>query len=185
MAGIKHTKEIEGTNNPAVQVSKDAWNEEHSIDDQSIGVAKINASGTPSASTFLCGDGQWVEALSGDMEKSTYDTDNDGIIDNSEKLEGSTKAQVQDHTPKAHGNEAHTSTFLTSETDPTVDATLKGVTKSQVQDHTPKSHGNEAHTSAFLTEVTSHGNEKHSSTFLTSVAEGNLNLSCNNWQRFN
>jgi len=38
----------------------------------------------------------------GDMYKSTYDTDDDGIVDNSEKLEGSTKAQVQDHTPKKH-----------------------------------------------------------------------------------
>jgi len=38
----------------------------------------------------------------GDMLKSVYDTDDDGIVDNSEKLEGSTKAQVQDHTPKAH-----------------------------------------------------------------------------------
>ncbi|MBA7596047.1 hypothetical protein ES703_07027 [subsurface metagenome] len=38
----------------------------------------------------------------GDMLKSVYDTDDDGIVDNSEKLEGATKAQVQDHDPKAH-----------------------------------------------------------------------------------
>ena len=38
----------------------------------------------------------------GDMLKSVYDTGDNGIVDNSEKLEGSTKAQVQDHTPKAH-----------------------------------------------------------------------------------
>jgi len=38
----------------------------------------------------------------GDMLKSVYDTDDDGVVDNSEKLEGSTKAQVQDHDPKAH-----------------------------------------------------------------------------------
>jgi len=31
------------------------------------------------------------------MLKSVYDTDNDGVVDNSERLEGSTKAQVQDH----------------------------------------------------------------------------------------
>lgn len=36
------------------------------------------------------------------MKKSVYDTDENDIVDNSEKLEGSTKAQVQDHTPKAH-----------------------------------------------------------------------------------
>ena len=47
----------------------------------------------------------WAEfagAGGGDMYKSTYDIDEDGIVDNSEKLEGSTKTQVQDHTPKAH-----------------------------------------------------------------------------------
>ena len=38
----------------------------------------------------------------GDMLKSIYDTDDDGIVDNAEKLEGSTKAEVQDHDPKAH-----------------------------------------------------------------------------------
>lgn len=43
----------------------------------------------------------------GDMEKSTYDTGDNGVVDNSEKLEGSTKAQVQDHTPKAHTLASH------------------------------------------------------------------------------
>jgi len=38
----------------------------------------------------------------GDMLKSVYDTNDNGVVDNSEKLEGSTKAQVQDHAPKAH-----------------------------------------------------------------------------------
>ena len=38
----------------------------------------------------------------GDMLKSVYDTDDDGVVDNSEKLEGSTKAQVQNHAPQAH-----------------------------------------------------------------------------------
>ena len=39
---------------------------------------------------------------SGDMLKSVYDTDDDGIVDNSEKLEGSTKSEVQNHSPIAH-----------------------------------------------------------------------------------
>lgn len=43
----------------------------------------------------------------GDMYKSTYDTDGGGIVDNSEKLGGSTKAQVQDHTPKSHTLASH------------------------------------------------------------------------------
>lgn len=38
----------------------------------------------------------------GDMEKSVYDVNNNGVVDNSEKLEGSTKAEVQDHAPKTH-----------------------------------------------------------------------------------
>lgn len=39
---------------------------------------------------------------SGDMFKSTYDADEDGTVDDSEKLEDNTLAQVQDHTPKTH-----------------------------------------------------------------------------------
>jgi len=82
----------------------------------------------------------------GDMTKAVYDTNDDGVVDNSEKLEGSTKAQVQDHAPKSHGNEAHTKIFIegsdvpANETDPNVDASLKGVTLTQVRDHAPKAH---------------------------------------------
>lgn len=41
----------------------------------------------------------------GDMLKSIYDTGNTGVVDDAEDsqlLDGSTKAEVQDHTPKAH-----------------------------------------------------------------------------------
>jgi len=38
----------------------------------------------------------------GDMLKSVYDTNANGIVDNSEKLEGKTLAEVRDHAPKAH-----------------------------------------------------------------------------------
>ena len=38
----------------------------------------------------------------GDMEKTVYDTDNDGVVDDSERLEGQTKAEVQDHPAKTH-----------------------------------------------------------------------------------
>jgi len=54
---------------------------------------------------YIYNGSAWKELTAtggGDMLKSVYDTDDDGIVDNSEKLEGSTKAQVQDHTPKAH-----------------------------------------------------------------------------------
>lgn len=40
----------------------------------------------------------------GDMNKATYDADESGVVDDSEKLDGSTKAQVQDHTPKTHSH---------------------------------------------------------------------------------
>ena len=38
----------------------------------------------------------------GDMDKSDYDADEDGTVDNAAKLEGSSLAEVQDHTPKSH-----------------------------------------------------------------------------------
>lgn len=44
----------------------------------------------------------------GDMLKSVYDANLNNIVDNSEKLEGSTKTQVRDHTPKSHALSAHT-----------------------------------------------------------------------------
>jgi len=55
----------------------------------------------------------------GDMLKSTYDQDEDGVVDNSEKLEGSTKAEVQDHAPKAH---THPCSELTDHNKATHDA---------------------------------------------------------------
>jgi hypothetical protein len=78
-------------------------------------------------------------------------TVHDGLGLDAATLGGSTKAQVQTHAPANHGNEAHSSAFLITEADPTVDASLKGVTKTQVQDHAPKSHGNEVHSSTFVT----------------------------------
>jgi len=46
----------------------------------------------------------------GDMAKAVYDTDDDGLVDDSDKLEGSSKAQVQDHVPKSH---THTEAQIT------------------------------------------------------------------------
>lgn len=47
---------------------------------------------------------------SGDMLKSVYDSNKDGVVDDSKKLEGETLAQVQDHTPKSH---THTEAQIT------------------------------------------------------------------------
>lgn len=62
----------------------------------------------------------------GDMLKSVYDIDEDGIVDNSERLEASTKAQVQDHIPKAHslGGAQHNADTLANLNAKVSDATL-------------------------------------------------------------
>jgi hypothetical protein len=44
---------------------------------------------------------------SGDMTKAVYDQNENGIVDNSEKLGGKTVAEVQDHEPKAHTLTSH------------------------------------------------------------------------------
>jgi hypothetical protein len=97
-------------------------------------------------------------AGAGDMYKSTYDTDDDGVVDNSEKLEGSTKTEVQDHTPKAHTLDSHSEKKLDQLDEKTVNVgvtvdgclikdgkaadsnLLEASTKAQVQDHAPKAH---------------------------------------------
>lgn len=51
---------------------------------------------------------EWdTPAGAGDMLKATYDTNSSNVVDDSEKLEGSTKAQVQDHPPQAHTLASH------------------------------------------------------------------------------
>jgi len=47
------------------------------------------------------------DKIDGDMLKATYDTEPNGVVDNAEKLEGSSKPQVRDHTPKGHVLNAH------------------------------------------------------------------------------
>ena len=57
---------------------------------------------TYNAVTKLWGAEAVAGSGTGDMTKAVYDTNNDGVVDNSEKLEASTKVQVQDHAPKSH-----------------------------------------------------------------------------------
>jgi hypothetical protein len=86
---------------------------------------------------------------SGDMTKAVYDQNDNGVVDNSEKLEGSTKVQVQDHAPKSHANEAHSTQMATAlqlaihEADPDIH---------HAQVHTLASHLSKAHSE--LTGVT-------------------------------
>jgi len=65
---------------------------------------------TDTSKVHICfSEGVWTEITNAaDMLKSTYDTDDDGVVDDAEKLDGSTKAEVQDHTPKTHGATEHT-----------------------------------------------------------------------------
>ena len=90
----------------------------------------------------------------------------DGLVADSNKLEGSTKAQVQDHTPKAHTLASHSELKLdtldevTLNTGVTIDTCLikdgkaadsnllEGSNKATVQDHTPKAHTLNSHTAA-------------------------------------
>jgi len=60
---------------------------------------------TYDAATKLWGAETAAGGGTGDMTKAIYDTNDDGVVDASEDsdlLEGSTKAQVQDHAPKVH-----------------------------------------------------------------------------------
>jgi hypothetical protein len=86
MAGIKHSKVATLPQNPLKEVSRDEWNAEHPIDDASIPMAKLS-----------------------DHNKTIHDA----LGIDATTLEGSTKTQVQTHTPATHGNEVHTSTFIT------------------------------------------------------------------------
>jgi len=43
----------------------------------------------------------------GDMLKNVYDPNTDGVVADSDKLEGNTKTEVQNHTPKAHTLASH------------------------------------------------------------------------------
>jgi len=77
----------------------------------------------------------------GDMLKSTYDPGENGVVDNSEKLEGSSKASVRNHAPITHTLNSHSlptgnlnlnSKKIISLADPTIDQ--DGATKKYVDD---------------------------------------------------
>jgi len=109
---------LEGSNKAAVQdhapkahthVEADITDLDHdaqkikgkTVDDAAIGDDKILVYKTSGSKLVY----EAKPAGGGDMYKTTYDVDEDGKVDaaeDSDKLEGSTKAQVQDHAPKAH-----------------------------------------------------------------------------------
>ncbi len=81
MTGVKHATQIVGVNNDSKDVSADAWNEAHA-------------------------KGNTADVLS-DHDKTLHDA----LGIDAATLGGSSKAEVQDHAPKSHGNEAHSVTF--------------------------------------------------------------------------
>ncbi|MEA1998142.1 MAG: right-handed parallel beta-helix repeat-containing protein [Euryarchaeota archaeon] len=96
----------------------------------------------------------------GDMLKSVYDANSNGVVDNSERLESYDFNQVRDHAPRTHGNECHSATFLTTCDKYTkaaqdalgIDAaTLEGQDLAGARNHVPRVHGNECHSATFLT----------------------------------
>lgn len=95
---------------------------------------------------------------SGDMQKTVYDLNDNGVVDNSEKLNGHTEAQVQDHAPKEHGDEAHSLAYALV-TELADHAALPDVHHAQA--HTLASHSTKAHSE--LTGVTAdqHHNQVH------------------------
>lgn len=59
------------------------------IDDDTIGLDELSATGTPDATTFLRGDNTWATPSgSGDMTKATYDTDDDGVVEEADAITG-------------------------------------------------------------------------------------------------
>lgn len=96
----------------------------------------------------------------GDMQTKHYDPDKDRTVNDADKLDGSTKAQVRDHTPKAHTLASH-STKAHSE--------LTGVTADL---HHPQAHDLASHTTKAHTELTGvTANQHHAPT-----VAGDLNL---------
>jgi hypothetical protein len=87
----------------------------------------------------------------GDMTKAVYDTNADNIVDNSSKLEGSTKAEVQDHAPKAH-------TLTSHSTKAHAELTGVGTDDHHAQAHTLASHSTKAHSE--LTGVGAHDHHR-------------------------
>lgn len=79
---------------------------------------KISGLPDPTEDSQAATKGYADDKVGGDMLKATYDPGENDVVDNAEKLEGSSKAQVQDHSVKDDALSAHS--------DPTNDVNMGG-----------------------------------------------------------
>ena len=85
-----------------------------------------------------------LQALLGDMFKDTYDANDDGVVDDAEDsqlLDGSTKAEVQTHAPAAHK--------ASHENDGDDEISVAGLSGELADDQPPKSHAHQVVTLTF------------------------------------
>jgi len=154
----------------------------HKLNQKDLADVEVSNPQNGQALLYESASGNWKnQALpgGGDMLKSTYDIDEDGVVDNSEKLENSTKAQVQDHDPKAHTLDSHSEKKLDMLDEKTLDVgvtvdgclikdgkaadsnLLEGSNKATVQDHTPKAHTLASHSTKDHNELTGVTSDQH------------------------
>lgn len=70
-------------------------------------ISGLPTSGYPTGDSEVSTKKYVDDKVDGDMLKATYDTEPNDVVDNAEKLEGSAKAEVQDHPVKDHALSAH------------------------------------------------------------------------------
>jgi len=81
-------------------------------------ISGLPTSGYPTGDSEVSTKKYVDDQIDGDMEKATYDTEPNDVVDNAEKLEGSAKVEIQDHSVKEHA--------LSSHSDPSNDVNMAG-----------------------------------------------------------
>ncbi len=88
--------------------------QKHKLNQKHLADVEIIDLGNGEILVYNSASGKWKNVAlpgGGDMLKATYDVNENGVVDDSEKLGGSTKAEVQNHAPAEHGNEGHNPDF--------------------------------------------------------------------------
>jgi len=143
------------------------------VDDSAIGDDKILV--------FKAASGKHMyeakPAGGGDMYKLTYDQNDNGVVDDSEKLEGSTKAQIQDHNPKAHTHPESELSFDIVSGHKHDGVLARQMNHSELAGIGASDHHVKTTTKAEITDFT-HGNESHSATFEDQANKGQASGYC-------